>query len=260
RVYALAADSGIKVLLDGQGADELMAGYPRYFMWYWRELYRARRGSLAPELAAARLAGITETWTWRHRLAGLFPGYAATFQSRRRRLAQRTNRDLSRDFVKEAGTSYYHLPPVARLNEALRYNSLSNGLEELLRYADRNSMAHGVEIRLPFLDHRLAEFLFSLPARYKIRDGWTKWLLRTCAASLLPAEIAWRKDKIGFEPPQSEWMADKRMAEYVMEGRRKLVAHGVLDRTVMQKKIQPMAAHAAENFDWKYLVAAVCLY
>jgi asparagine synthase (glutamine-hydrolysing) len=134
-----------------------------------------------------------------------------------------------------------------------------NGMEELLRYADRNSMAHGVEVRLPFLDHRLAEFLFSLPAHFKIRAGWTKWLLRKSAEPMLPDGIAWRRDKIGYEPPQHAWMQDPTLQEYMHEARRSLVKIGILEPAVLQKKIQPMEAHAAENSDWRYLVTAACL-
>jgi asparagine synthase (glutamine-hydrolysing) len=167
--------------------------------------------------------------------------------------------DFVRDFVRQFGVSYYKIPPVDQLNGILYYNSLMNGMEELLRYADRNSMAHGVEVRLPFLDHRLAEFLFSLPADFKIRDGWTKWLLRKNVEPLLPASIVWRKDKTGYEPPQSSWMQHPALREYVQEARRSLVKRGILKATVLQKKIQPMDAHAAENFDWRYLIAASCL-
>jgi asparagine synthase (glutamine-hydrolysing) len=120
-------------------------------------------------------------------------------------------------------------------------------------------MAHGVEIRLPFLDHRLAEFLFSLPARFKIRDGWTKWLLRESVSQTLPADIVWRKDKIGYEPPQHLWMTNPALQDHIREAKRNLVNKGILDRAVLQKKIQPMGAHAAENYDWRYLVTVACL-
>src|SRR4030095_6954468 len=86
------------------------------------------------------------------------------------------------------------------------FNTCIYGLEELLRYADRNSMAHGCEVRLPFLDHNLVEFIFSLPADFKINKGWTKWILRKSVNDKLAAEITWRKNKIGFEPPQQQWM------------------------------------------------------
>ena len=74
--------------------------------------------------------------------------------------------------------------------------------EELLRYADRNSMAHSREVRLPFLQHDLVEFVFSLPSGMKIKDGFTKWILRRSMEQILPGNICWRKDKIGYEPPQ----------------------------------------------------------
>jgi asparagine synthase (glutamine-hydrolysing) len=189
----------------------------------------------------------------------MLPDLAGTVQRRNRIAHQRANKDLSRDFVRASGISYYDLPPITRLNEVLNYHALTNGLEELLRYADRNSMAHGVEIRLPFLDYRLAEFLFSLPARFKIRNGWTKWLLRVTAECALPPAIVWRKDKIGYEPPQYQWMMEPDLQGHIREAKRSLVEKGILDRTVLQKKIQPMGAHAAENYDWRYLVTAACL-
>jgi asparagine synthase (glutamine-hydrolysing) len=259
RVYDLAAEHGIKVLLDGQGADELLAGYPKYFTWYWRELYRDDPRKLAAELSAAKKSGVPEEWNWQHRLAAMLPGHAANYRRRSRMAQQRANKDLSRDFVHDFGISYYDLPPINRLNEVLYYNALTNGLEELLRYADRNSMTHGVEIRLPFLDHRLAEFLFSLPARFKIREGYTKWLLRKNIESILPPAIVWRKDKTGYEPPQYNWMTNPTLQDQVREAKCSLVNKGFLDRAVLQKKIQPMGAHAAENYDWRYLVTAACL-
>jgi len=258
RVYRLAAEKGMKVLLDGQGADELLAGYPKYFTWYWRELYRNNRTTLKSELTATQYPGAKQEWSMKHRLAAILPGLAGAVQRRHRTAQQRSNKDLSRDFVHASGISYYDLPPVTRLNEVLYYNTLTNGLEELLRYADRNSMAYGVEIRLPFLDYRLAEFLFSLPARFKIRDGWTKWLLRK-SSQTLPADIVWRKDKIGYEPPQQEWMTNTTLQDLIHEAKRNLVNKGILDRAALQKKIQPMGAHAAENYDWRYLVTVACL-
>jgi asparagine synthase (glutamine-hydrolysing) len=257
RVYSLAKTNGIKVLLDGQGADELLAGYPKYFAWYWRELYRNDPKTLATELAAVQGAG--EEWSWKHRLAATWPDLAGAVQRRNRVIRQRGNKDLSRDFVHAAGVSYYDLPPVTRLNSVLYYNALTNGLEELLRYADRNSMSHGVETRLPFLDHRIAEFLFSLPAHFKIRNGWTKWLLRVNTEWALPAGIVWRRDKTGFEPPQYQWMSDPAVLDRIGKARQTLVEDGILDRAVLQKKIQPMGAHTAENYDWRYLVTAACL-
>jgi asparagine synthase (glutamine-hydrolysing) len=67
-------------------------------------------------------------------------------------------------------------------------------------------MAFSVEARVPFLDYRLVEYLFSLPASLKIRDGWTKWILRQAMQGILPEEIRLRKDKLGFPTPQGTWL------------------------------------------------------
>jgi asparagine synthase (glutamine-hydrolysing) len=111
-------------------------------------------------------------------------------------------------------------------------------------------------VRLPFLSHELAEYVFSLPAQYKIQEGWTKWLLRTAMEKELPAEITWRKDKTGFEPPQKTWMEAAPVQELIYEARKKLVNEKILLPSALDKKIQPLDTHAADNFDWRYLVAS----
>lgn len=257
-VFGLAASHGVKVLLDGQGADELLAGYHKYYNWYWQELYRTDKKAFALELEAARESGISSRWTWKNRLAAQLPVYAGLFLKKKRMAQQRRSGDLSREFIREFGISYYDIPHIDKLSGILYYNTFMNGMEELLRYADRNSMAHGVEVRLPFLDHTLVEFVFSLPSHYKIREGWTKWLLRRSMEDILPAGITYRRDKTGFEPPQQIWMQDPTLQDYIHEARRSLVKTGILAPSVLQKKIQPQEAHAAENRDWRYLVTAAC--
>lgn len=256
-VFGRAAGEPVKVLLDGQGADELLAGYHKYYRWYWQELYRSDRKAFALELEASKEA--EDRWTWKNRLAARLPVYAGLYLKKKRTAQQLHSSDLSRDFVRQYGESYYDIPHVDRLSGILYYNTFINGMESLLRYADRNSMAHGVEVRLPFLNHELAEFIFSLPSHFKIREGWTKWLLRTSMEDVLPAAITWRKDKTGYETPQKFWMQDPRLQEYIRESRRSLVKAGVLNPKVLQKKIQPQDAHAAENRDWRYLVMAACM-
>ncbi|HXB91768.1 MAG TPA: asparagine synthase (glutamine-hydrolyzing) [Puia sp.] len=259
RVFELAARYPIKVLLDGQGADELLAGYHKYYHWYWQELYRKDKKAFALELEAARESGVHDRWTWRNRLAANLPVYAGLFLKKKRTAQQRRNKDLSRDFVGQFGVSYYDIPHFDRLSGVLYYNTFMNGMEELLRYADRNSMAHGVEVRLPFLNHELVEFVFSLPSSFKIREGWTKWLLRRTMEDVLPEAIAWRRDKTGYETPQRTWMEDPLWQEYIQESRRSLVRADILQPGILHKKIQPQEVHAADNHDWRYMVTAACL-
>jgi asparagine synthase (glutamine-hydrolysing) len=92
-----------------------------------------------------------------------------------------------------------------RLNNRLHELFSFSSLPALLRYEDRNSMAFSVEARLPFLDHRLVSFLFSLPADQKVRHGMTKYVMRESLTGVVPESIRTRTDKIGFSTPEAEW-------------------------------------------------------
>lgn len=256
KVYELAKEHRIKVLLDGQGADEMLAGYQKYYHWYWQQLYSTDKNLLKNEIAAARQLGVQDEWNWKNKLSATWPVAAGKYVKRNRKKKQLQSGGIEKQFAADYGTSYYQLPLQNSLNNVLHYNTFKNGLEELLQYADRNSMAHGGEVRLPFLNHQLVEFIFSLPANYKIKNGRTKWVLRKSMENLLPATITWRSDKVGFEPPQKEWMQHAVVQDYIQEAKRKLIANGILDKEVLNKKIQPLASHAADNFDWRYLVVS----
>ena len=259
QVYELARSRQVTVLLDGQGADELLAGYHKYYHWYWQQLYRQDKNLLHAELGNARKLGITEPWRLKNKLAAAFPTWAGWYVRRRRARAQLSQHDLTQSFIAASGESYYDIAHFDELNNILYYNTFVNGLEELLRYADRNSMAHGIEVRLPFLSHQLVKLLFSIPARFKINNGYTKWLLRKSMEDKLPRNIVWRTDKVGFEPPQQQWMKDRRLLDYAHESKKELVKRGMLKEQVLHKKIQPQDAHAADNYDWRYLVAGQLL-
>ncbi len=257
KVFEMAKQQQVTVLLDGQGADETLAGYHKYYKWYWQELFQKRNLIRSAEIAAARKIGINEKFGIKNILAALLPDLASVILEQQYLAHALQRPDLTREFVKlQSKEAYYTTPALTNLNGVLYFNTVIHGLEELLRYADRNSMAHGREVRLPFLNHELVEFVFSLPAHFKIREGWTKWLLRQSMKEQLPAEIAWRKDKIGFEPPQKQWMNNARMKEMIQEARKKLVREKILTPGVIAKPIQPADAYEANNTDWRYLSAA----
>jgi asparagine synthase (glutamine-hydrolysing) len=252
KVYECAKRNGVTVLLDGQGADEILGGYHKYFKWYWQELFRNGKLKKSGEIRSAKALGINEGFGLKNKIAALLPEFSAGILQSRKSKAAFHQPGLNRDFAfSHKRELYYSTPTRFDLNGVLFFNSFVYGLEELLRLADRNSMAHATEVRLPYLDHKLVEFLFTLPPAFKIKDGWTKWLLRRSAEKKLPKSIAWRKDKVGFEPPQELWMKNKKVQESIMEGKQKLVNNGILDRSVL-KKIQPHTAYAAEGVDWKY--------
>ncbi|MBE7174275.1 MAG: asparagine synthase (glutamine-hydrolyzing) [Williamsia sp.] len=254
-VFELAKRHQVTVLLDGQGADEVLAGYDKYYPWYWQELFKRDRPTLRKELQAAHDMGIQKSWGWKNKLAAYFPRSASNLQTVYRKISQQRTADLQPDFVRSWGASYYTTPLPDSLENLLCYNTCCNGLEELLRYADRNSMAHGREVRLPFLSHELVEFIFSLPSHFKIRDAWTKWILRRSMEEKLPKNIVWRSRKIGFEPPQKLWMENSLLQERVRTEKEKLVQAGVLHASILLKMVKPQGALAAFNADWRYLAA-----
>ena len=257
KVFELAKQHDVKVLLDGQGADETLAGYHKYYQWYWQELYRKRKLSKSKELIAAKAIGVQEKFTYKNIIASYFPDFTTIALEHQYLLKAIRQEDLTKDFVKlQSKEAYYTRPGHYTLNGVLHFNTCIHGLEELLRYADRNSMAHGREVRLPFLDHELVEFIFSLPSHFKIRNGWTKWILRESMAQALPTEITWRREKVGFEPPQKSWMENSRIQEAIQEAKKKLAGEKILKPEVLEKKVKPQSAHEADNYDWRYFSAA----
>ena len=257
KVYEMAAANQLKVLMDGQGADEILGGYHKYIHWRLQELLRSKFSAFAKEKRVFDKNGIEYAWGWKNYFAAFLPAQVPGILEKRAANKIRHHKDLNPDFI-----SHYfdrpsiYKPLVMKLNDILYFDTCQSGLDELLRYADRNSMAHGVELRLPFLSHELVEFIFSLPSAYKIHEGWTKSLLRKSMENILPSEIVWRKDKVGFEPPQKAWMQDKRIMEKIQESKEILIREKILRPEVIGKKIQPHEAHAADNEDWRWLIAA----
>ena len=251
KVYQLAKQHGVKVVLDGQGADEVLGGYSKYVQWYLQELFNTNKGRFGKEVAS-----FDRRFGFKQKLAAKLPGWTA-IQLEKKALRKQRQSFLHPGFVEEnLSRESVYKPVVSKLNDILYFDVFGGGLEELLRNADRNAMAHGIEVRLPFLDHKLVQFAFSLPASFKMNDGYGKYLLRRAMDDMLPNEITWRKDKVGFEPPQKTWMAHPRLQELVHEAKKKLVDQHILRPIVLDRPVEPKAAHEADNYDWRFLCAA----
>ncbi len=197
-VFAQAKERGLKVMLDGQGADELLAGYDKFYLPYFQLLIRERD-------PAFFLAG----WNFisRHR----WPWWSLIGE----RLLKTDNSNGTGvnwlDTKKWQGekSDFTRSPDLDVRTTSI--NLLTEvGLPILLHYEDRNSSAFGIESRLPFLDYRLVEFCLSMDARHKIRNGLRKEILRSAAASVLPAKIRNRYNKVAFEVPTRQWLTDHR--------------------------------------------------
>lgn len=261
RVHCLAREKGVKVLIDGQGADEVFAGYARYTHWHLQQRLAAfEMRDAESEARLLHASGFLPDWGWQHRIAAFLPALTASRLEARAARRHDTDPDISPRFRERAsGAGFIHKPVVRTLNDILYHDACQGPLQELLRYADRNAMSQGVEVRLPYLDHELAQFLFSLPNRYKYRDGFTKWVLRRAYQERITETIAWRKGKTGFEPPQLDWMRDPRVAAEVRKGQERLVEAGMLSPSVLKRAVVPCAAYAPDTRDWRHWVASLFL-
>ncbi|HTN07035.1 asparagine synthase (glutamine-hydrolyzing) [Agriterribacter sp.] len=260
-VCRLAKQHGIKVLLDGQGADETIGGYPKYIHWWLQEMLRHRKmAQFKSERKKLTDNRIAFEWGYKNHIAAYAPGLTALLLQKRENKRLSANTEIEPAFLRAFNSGDASCKPyITSLNDILYHNTMQHGLEELLNYADRNSMAHGMELRLPFLNHELVTFLFSLPGNYKIRHGYTKWILRETMKKELPAAVTWRKNKIGFEPPQLHWMQQPALQERIHDARQKLSAAGILSKAVLKTPVRPQSAYAPENNDWRYLIASTLL-
>jgi asparagine synthase (glutamine-hydrolysing) len=201
-VMRLAAQHSTRVLIDGQGADELLAGYQFYFRSFQLDLLDRRE-----PLRLAR-----ETLAFNRRLKRAAAAYP---QSRRRfdasiayGLPALAALWLRRPGVFQGPYEVGVAParPGYRLRRQVSEALLYNSLPMLLRYADRNGMAFSREPRLPYLDYDLVDFAISLPDTALIRNGWQKYVLRRAAEGVVPRSIQWRADKVGFAAPLDVWL------------------------------------------------------
>jgi asparagine synthase (glutamine-hydrolysing) len=207
KLLELARRRGVTVILNGQGADEVNAGYYPYFMRYWSDLLRSSRvrrmlsevsdysrahGGSSARLAGQALADALRSSLPRFRQPSRPPALQASW--------------FTGDVLRE-------LPPRdvtaerATLDQSLLRSVEVNPLPTYLRVEDRNSMAHSVEARLPFLDYRLVSLAFSLPAEWKLRGGWNKFIVREAMRGIVPERVRTRLDKMGFPTPSNRWFA-----------------------------------------------------
>lgn len=185
------ATKHVTVLLDGQGADEMMAGYIPYYFVYLRQL-RAQ----GARKAAAELSKSLDVL---YRL-GRFKLKARL----RGRKDIPTTQLLGQGFV-AAHTGERYAVEGANLKKRLVEDLFVGSLPSLLRYEDKNTMRFSLEGRVPFLDKEVVKFIFSLSDEAIIKDGWNKRILRDATRDLLPESINRRRNKIGFTTPQGEW-------------------------------------------------------
>jgi asparagine synthase (glutamine-hydrolysing) len=233
-IFRLASVARVKVLLDGQGADELLAGYHGFFAprfgrllvtMCWRELFReiiwARRlhGMEAVDVATYLAQAVLPRW-FSGTLGRLFgtSSIGTSLLNEQRLSVDRSNVSYRDNF---------RTTSMNKMSSALLSTS---SVPMLLHWEDRNSMAHSTESRLPFLDFRLAEFLMGLPPDMKLSEATTKRVLREAMTGILPDSVRTRMDKMGFVTPEEFWVRNEAPDLFRAELRKSIEAsHGIIN-------------------------------
>jgi asparagine synthase (glutamine-hydrolysing) len=208
-VMRLAHQKGIKVLLDGQGSDEYLMGYPHSLYRYFATILRDYRfDQFISEIEKFRK---TQGWGMAKILDLLVKTVLSRVMSEQTLYTLEYKHFYPNAFGKHLKTNFNmsssDAEPLRNFSWHLLYTTI---LQTLLLHEDRNSMAFSIEARVPFLDHKLVELVYSLPADFKIRDGYTKYILRKALADIMPPEITWRADKMGFVTPgEIKWLRNQ---------------------------------------------------
>lgn len=186
----------VTVVLDGQGGDELLAGYVPYQFVYLNQLWKRRQYGRF----------LREAWAARDVLRPLV----------RRRLRDRNQGFPLKSLLRADFVSRAKDPGYTRSRDDLKRRLLQDlttySLPCLLRYEDKNSMAHSLESRVPYLDQELVEWILRQPSDAIIRNGWSRWLLRQGLKGILPEKIRQRRWKVGFTTPEFRWIRARRVA------------------------------------------------
>lgn len=201
-VMHAARSAGVPVLLDGQGGDETLCGYRKYYMFYIQALLRQRQILKAGGQAFA-LVRKGDRQQWNFRKGGASRYLPDIVQRRLMSIGSVLRQPYVADWDQSvSGLGLANNSIIDRQIADVTHHSVPS----LLRYEDRNSMAWSIEARVPFLDHRLVEFAVSLPVELKLSGGVTKSVLRHGLEGLVPDAVLNRNDKLGFNAPMAGWL------------------------------------------------------
>jgi asparagine synthase (glutamine-hydrolysing) len=200
-VLEKAREQNCIVMLDGQGGDESLLGYEKYYPAFLLEKKGFKK--VSEFLNSSKNSKLSKMDLLKYYV------YFTNYSIRLRRLKKRHNYikpsvllPFQSAILKELSKKYLTIDALQKLELS------KTQLPHLLRYEDKNSMLHSVETRLPFVDYRCVEMALSMPNGFKIKNGWTKYLLRKGMEGKLPDTIIWRKNKLGFNAPENTWLGN----------------------------------------------------
>ncbi len=200
-VMKTARENKITVLLDGQGGDETLLGYERYYSAYLMAVYKKKGFNYV--LRAARNSAKNNALMRPLKVIQYFLYFSS---ARLRYFNYKKRNNFLKNIPPFPGGVRFENNKTNDIFEMQKRELMEYNLPALLKYEDKNSMWHSIESRLPFLDPNTARLALSLPEDVKIYNGWTKYVLRKFMNNKMPNEITWRKNKFGFEAPETFWI------------------------------------------------------
>lgn len=263
-VYRRAKQLGLKVMLDGQGADEQLAGYSDFYKLLFSVLFRHGHWlSLAHEIKCYR--NIRAAYETRSQMRFLFISIVEAImpqwvQSGLFRIYQKSNG--GRDWVCLSEQGLEQICQIKRRyakrnSRNYIWSSMEIGMSELLHYEDRSSMAFSVEARVPFLDAELVEGIIRMPFTMKMRDGKTKWVMRKALQGVVPDKILTRYGKMGFVTPENMWiMQHRKELEPVLQNAVAVLAPLIDEKKFMQWWQKHDSIEAGDFRIWRIICAA----
>jgi len=246
-VFKTARENNIIVMLDGQGADEILAGYHSFYSPFFIDFLKSFRiTKFIEEVTSCKaLHGYSNRDIAFMIKKNILPSYVERLLRILLNKPQYTWLGISFKDGDHLFNKHHHSIYEFSLSQMLR-----TCLPVLLHCEDRNSMAHSVESRIPFLDYRLVEFVLKLPDRYKIKNGITKYVMREAMRPTLPAAIYKRYDKMGFVTPEAVWLKERQ--EWFLEELKEAV---ILSQGIIHKNVVAMCQNAIKNtsrFDFTF--------
>ncbi len=237
-VFDLASRHEVKVMLDGQGADECLAGYHTYFAIRQASLLRQFRffSFLNDVNATSKLHGYTILNSARDTASLLLPARQRKLISKIFQASELDPPWLDLHLMRaQAANPFSHNREKPKSVQELSVSQItSTSLPMLLHWEDRNSMSHSIEARVPFLDYRLVEFSLGLPEDYKLSSGITKRVLREAMRGILPEKIRLRRDKLGFATPEQLWIKQQNPWQFRKELRQSIdLSQGILSDSAL---------------------------
>jgi len=252
------ASENVKVLLDGQGGDEIFAGYQFQYIPFLKGLFRSKQWSLLRQTVQFYGYKRSSKQLKSHAMAeakNILRPFLRPLWHRINKNSQNRIPWTETFFKTQLAPKFKTVqrPPLNKLHDRLKWDIQSEMLPALLRNEDKLSMAFSLESRVPLLDYRLVERSFSTAAHDLIKNGWTKFPLRNVLSNHAPEGYAWRKEKLGFPTPFNSYFLPHKNQIIAWLESGAMVNHGILDPQKVKNTIESAIINPHDRLVWHLL-------